>query len=160
YQFHVLYLNSFNERVLRPATRDPHVREDIDVLLAGDNTLRQYSARLIDALARQAYTEAGDLAEAGGPSVVATDRVPAVAMLQADALYHAAAQALADERGVPEDQKATHRQRRETLAQKAGQALRRGLNAEPNHVGLLFLLANSFSRRADWEAADGGDRDR
>jgi serine/threonine protein kinase len=159
YQLHVLYLNNFSDRVLRPSSRE-RVREDGEILTKSDQPVMQYAAKLIDALARHDYAAAAQLAESGGPSGVPAEQIGDLAMLQADALFHAAAQSLSAELRVPDSEKAAHRLRREQVAQKAGQALRRGLNADSNHVGLLFLLANSFSRRADWEGADSGDRDR
>ena len=159
YQLRVLYLDNFNEAVLR-LNAEPAVRQDVDALLADPLSYRQYAARLIDALARQSPSEAAQLAEAGLPPDVPAAVLPDLAMLQADALYHAASWALAEELAAPDDQRAARRQRREELAAKAEKALSAGLNADPNHVGLLFLLANSIPKRADWAAADGQDRER
>jgi len=159
YQLRVLYQGNFNEAVLR-LNAEASVRRDIDVLAADPQAYRQYAARLIDALARQAPSEAAPLAEAGLPADAPPSVLPDLAMLQADALYHAASVALFEELAAPDEQRLARRQRREELAARADRALSAGLHADPNHVGLLFLLANSIQKRADWEAADGQDRER
>jgi hypothetical protein len=64
-----------------------------------------------------------------------------------------------DEQNAPEgsdrDQK---RDRREHLVRLANTALRRGLDANPNHAGLLFLKADTYQRAAVWATAEGEDR--
>jgi tetratricopeptide (TPR) repeat protein len=159
YQLHTLYLGNCNEAVLRPDSM-PQVRDDLDILLQGTHPVRHYAAQLIDALARHSHGAGGHLAEAGLPPETPPEGVPDLAMLQADALYHAAAEALRAEAAAPDDQRAAKRQRREDLVDKAGKALQRGLDADPYHVGLLFLQANSVQRRSDWEIAEGEDRER
>jgi tetratricopeptide (TPR) repeat protein len=159
YQLHTLYLGNCNEAVLRPDSM-PQLRDDLDALLQGTHPVRHYAAQLIDALARHSHGAAGHLAEAGLPPETPPEGVPDLAMLQADALYHAAAEALQAEVAAPDEQRAAKRQRREELVDKAGNALQRGLDADRDHVGLLFLQANSMQRRADWEIAEGEDRER
>ena len=48
----------------------------------------------------------------------------------------------------PPERKDAKRAERERLVGAAGEALRRGLDACPNHIGLLFLKANSQQRRS------------
>jgi tetratricopeptide (TPR) repeat protein/predicted Ser/Thr protein kinase len=160
YQLHILYLDNFNEAVLRPDSLAA-VRDDLETLLQSPDSVRHYAAKLIDALARQSHGAAVELAEAGQPPETTTDRLPDLCMLRADALYHAAGEALAAELAAPEDQKPAKRQRRQEVVDKAGKALQHGLDADPQHVGLLFLRANAIQRQADWLVADGDtDRDK
>jgi tetratricopeptide (TPR) repeat protein len=159
YQMHILYLGNLNEALLRVSS-PMQVRGDIELLRSSLNPVRVWSAQLIDALARESYPEAAQLAEAGMPGDVSADRVADLAMLQADTFYRLATLALLDELATPPDQRPPKQQRRDMLVQRAGQVLRQGLDADPHHVGLLFLLANSFQRRAGWEMNEGEDRDR
>jgi tetratricopeptide (TPR) repeat protein len=151
YQLHVLYLGNSNEPLLRLPFPE-QLREDLQVLLRGDEAARKPAAQLAQALAQADYAEAGRGAEtwvaAGGP-----DRTADEWMLAADALGHAADRAFAEEAEAgDEGGKADKKRRREELARAAAEALRRGLDADPYHVGLLFLKADSFQHRAAWEA--------
>jgi predicted Ser/Thr protein kinase len=159
YQLQVLYLGNINEAALRPPSENL-LREDLDRLLPAEHPVRQYAAQLIEALARQNYGAATQLAETPLPGNVPREILPDVCMLRADALSHAAGWAFADELTAPDDQKPAKRQRREEIVDKAGEALQRGLDADPYHVGLLFLQANSIQRRSDWDAAAGEDREK
>src|SRR5262249_41371845 len=132
---------------------------DVQVLRERGDPAQKYLGELAQALARQDYAEAGRLAQPEPVSQSGPDRLPDWAMLEAGALYQAAEKAYADEEAASEGEpRAQQRRRREELARRAVQALRRGLDADPNHVGLLFLKANSFQRRA-WEAGENDDRD-
>src|SRR5439155_15666699 len=116
-----LYLGNCNEAVLRPDSM-AQVRDDLDALLQGSHPVRHYAAQLVDALARHSHGAAGQLAEAGFPPETPPDALPDLAMLQTDALYHAAVEALQAEVAAPDDQRPTKRQRREDLVDKAGKA--------------------------------------
>ena len=52
------------------------------------------------------------------------------------------------------------RDRRDEFDARSAQALRRGLEASPHHLGLLFLRAEGWHHRIVWELADGDDQDR
>ncbi len=141
---------------------------------AKDAPSEAHAAELVDALARQDYEAAAKLAEEGWPAAVAAcrtgpgmesrctsimpwPRVPDWTLLEADALYHAADEAFAAEQAADGDAKAEPRSRREALARRADHALRVGLDADPNHVGLLFLKANGALRHGAWETGDMED---
>jgi tetratricopeptide (TPR) repeat protein len=160
YQPHILYLGNLHELVLRPL-RVELVEDDIQALRSRGDPTQRYVANLIDALARQDYTRAAAIAASGLPTGARPGDLPDVLMVQTDALFHAAEDAYADERSTPEGPERDHkRRRREDLAQRANRALRRGLDADPHHVGLLFLQADRFQRLAVLDAADEEEQDR
>jgi hypothetical protein len=158
YELNVLYLDNLQEPLLRPA-ENRAVAVDVDALRRAGARTEQHAADLVDALARQDYTKATKLAEEGWPVAEAV-RVPDWAMLEADALYHAADQAFAAEQTADGDAKTEAHSRREALARRADHALRVGLDADSNHVGLLFLKANAALRRGAWDAGDSDDAER
>jgi tetratricopeptide (TPR) repeat protein len=157
YQLYVLYLGNINEPLLRPRAFE-RLKDDVDVLAKegkeGDAVSRA-SARLAAALSRQEYDVAPQLAAA--PPALRRDQVPDWCMLECDAAFHAAGQAYAEELSAGDEQKPDARRRRQELVHRSTQALRRGLDADPSHVGLLFLRANSFQRLATWSAEEGDD---
>jgi tetratricopeptide (TPR) repeat protein len=158
YQLHILYLGNLNEPVLRPLRADL-VQEDVRGLLARGDLARRHLARMIDALARQDYDRAGKEAESGPQAGVRPSDLPDFMMVEADALFHAAERAYAAEQeaaeGPEKDERGRHRRE---FAHRANSALRRGLDAAPTHVGLLFLQADSFQRLAVGDPAEGDDR--
>jgi serine/threonine protein kinase/tetratricopeptide (TPR) repeat protein len=157
YQLHVLYLGNCNEPLLRTPFPE-QLREDLQVLLRGPEKARKPAAHLIQALARADYGEAGRIAE-GWVASSEPGRGPDEWMLAADALSHAAEKAFAEEtETADEGGKADKKRRREELVRYAGDACRRGLEADPYHVGLLFLQADSLQRRATWEANANEER--
>jgi tetratricopeptide (TPR) repeat protein len=157
YEVHILYLGNLNEPVLRPMRLD-RVRDDAQVLAKG-SPVQQYLAKLVEALARQDYTQAGQTAEAGPLPGVRADDLPDVLLVQADALFRAAEAAYAAEAATEEGpDKEQKRRRRERLAHLAHTTLRHGLDADPSHAGLLFLKADTFQRLAAWETVEGEDR--
>ena len=153
YQLYVLYLGNLNEPALRlPAPAQ--FFEDAKVLQARGDASQKYLAGLAEFLARQ---EDGDveklLAQRPSPPT-ATIYLPDLLLLETDLLFRASEQSFDDpppEGGQPS--RSAH------LSALALRTLRRGLDADPNHVGLLFLKANSFQRRAIWETGEGEDRD-
>jgi serine/threonine protein kinase len=158
YELHILYLGNFKEPALRPSCLEV-VQADLQTLRNRGDTQQRALAGLIEALANQDIAKAGQLAQAEMPATRnGRDSVnlPDLAMVQADALFQAAEQAYSDEQATEGD-KMPQRKVREGFAHRAGLALRRGLDANPNHVGLLFLKANSFQRRARWETAEKED---
>src|SRR5262249_57298712 len=114
---------------------------------------QKYAAALVQTLAQHDYVAAGKLVRTEPFAEVPAESQPDWAMLEADALSQAAEHAYQEEQNAGEDEKAEKRRGREELVRRALQALRRGLEADPNHVGLLFLKANSFQRRAPHEPA-------
>jgi hypothetical protein len=155
YQLYILYLGNLNEPALRPPAQKV-VREDIELLKDG-TPVQQYVARLIEALARQSYADVPGLIQSGSAPGFAGEYAADLAMLQADALFHLAAQAYAEEAGLADAEKDKKRQEREQHVDRASQALRRGLQLDPYHVGLLFLQANSFQLTAVWGDPDNDD---
>jgi tetratricopeptide (TPR) repeat protein/predicted Ser/Thr protein kinase len=159
YQLHVLYFGNLNEPLLRPV-RTERVKHDVRLLRDKGTVAQKYEARLVEALARLDYEEAGRIVEKGPPPKIPADDLPDILMLEADTLFHLAelayATEMATEEGSPRETKRLHR---EELVRRANTALRRGLDADPNHVGLLFLKADTFQRRAVWDTAENEDRD-
>jgi tetratricopeptide (TPR) repeat protein/predicted Ser/Thr protein kinase len=156
YQLYVLYFGNLGEGILRPPVPES-LRLDSQELLHWGNAWQQALARLTEALARRDYAEAErQVADATvlGPS---GEHLPDMAMLRADALFHAADAAHAEEQAAADQEKEAKRRRREDLVRRAVHEMRRGLDADPNHVGLLFLRAHSFPRPAVWEAGEGED---
>jgi serine/threonine protein kinase len=155
YGLYILYLGNLNEPALRPH-RGELMRDDIRVLMARGNAARRRLARLIDVLGRQDEEQAGRLAAEGR-----AEESPDVDLLtiEADALFRAAEAAYTAEQNAAEgEEKDKARQRRQQLARLANSTLRRGLDADPNHVGLLFLQADTFQRLAVWDTLDSEDR--
>jgi serine/threonine protein kinase len=162
YQLHVLYLGNLNERALRPI-RTEQVEEDVRILLKHGDPTQRYLARLIEVLARHDDDEAGKLAEAGIPAGVHSEDLADVQMVEADALFHSAEAVYRTEQtaasgDAPESEKERLKQRLQKLARQAVSALTQGLNVDPNHVGLLFLKADSIRRLAIWDTADDDDQ--
>jgi tetratricopeptide (TPR) repeat protein len=159
YQLHILYLGNLNELLLRPARLD-RVREDAETLLKEGNATQKYLAQMIQALARQDVAGAAGLAEKRLASAAGrTDDLADVSMVEADALLRAAVTAYEDELNTAEGPEREKKQeRREHLVRLARAALYRGLEANPHHVGLLFLKADAFQRAAVFPPADGEDR--
>jgi tetratricopeptide (TPR) repeat protein/predicted Ser/Thr protein kinase len=156
YQVYILYLGNLNEPALRPPGVDP-LREDLQTLLQGGDEGQKHLARVIEALARRDYEGAAGLARAKRPPL--KDETPDVQMVRADALFHAADQVYAEEQAADgPEAKEPKKARRDELVSAAGEALRRGLDANPSHTGLLFLKANSQQQRAVWDSG-GEDAD-
>jgi tetratricopeptide (TPR) repeat protein len=162
YQLHVLYLGNLNEPVLRPI-RLESVQEDARILLKEGDPTQRYLARLIEALARHDDQQAGKLAEVGIPGGVHSDERVDVQMVEADALFHLAEeahraeQAAAGAAATPETDKDRLKQRVQKVARDAVSSLTQGLDVDPNHVGLLFLKADSIRRLAAWDPSDDED---
>jgi serine/threonine protein kinase len=157
YQVHVLYLGNIGEGALRSAGAS-HVRGDVKTLLDSEDATEKYIARLIDALGQQKYLEAAKVADTGRPVAVSSEYTPALAMLEADAWFHATDELFGAEAGAADEDRKAKRQQREDYARRALSVLRRGLDADPHHVGLLFLDASSILRRAVWDGLEGEDR--
>ena len=68
-----------------------------------------------------------------------------------------AEQAVSTEAGA-EAERERLRQRRQDLARRAITTLRLGLDSDPDHVGLLFLRADTLQRVALWETSDDDDQ--
>jgi tetratricopeptide (TPR) repeat protein len=154
YQFYVLSLGNLNEPFLRPY-RHERMMDDLALLARRGDDSRRRLADLVGALARQDYSEAGRIAVA---SAEATSDVDAT-MLEADALLHVADAAHDEINGADtDDKKDRARLRFDQLARKAEEKLRRGLAADPHHLGLLFLDAHAIQRRTVWEVSDKEDQ--
>ena len=157
YQLRVLYLGNLNEKALRPIGLD-WIRDDASSLDRRGNPTQKHVAALAVALAGADHTVARRLAEAGPPGSAKPGDMPDVRMLEADALFHAAQAAYAAEQAAEGAEKESKQRERQNLVNLASTALRRGLDADPNHVGLLFLQADTFQRLAVWDTTEDGDR--
>jgi tetratricopeptide (TPR) repeat protein len=155
YQLHILYLGNFEEPLLRPPEWDD-VKEDVEALRRDGGPAERRAADEVEALAKQQYAAAAELTEKPWPESESV-RLPDWAMLDADALYHAAGEAFAVEQSSEGEAHDKARQDREGFAKRADKALRKGLDRDPYHVGLLFLKANGLLRRGEWDAADEPD---
>jgi serine/threonine protein kinase len=159
YHLYILYLCNLDEPVVRPPATG-RVRDDVQTLERRGTSAHRRLAALVEALANQDHIRAGQLAESSLPRDTGRDFLADLAVVEGDALFHAAEAAYGEELTSEEGQKKENaRLRREELVRKAVQALRRGLDADPNHVGLLFLKANSFHLRPVWEGAETEDRE-
>jgi hypothetical protein len=81
-------------------------------------------------------------------------------MVEADAMFQAAEESYRAEQAAvdaPGPAKERLKQRIQQLAGAGVAALTRGLNIDPNHIGLLFLKADSVRRLAAWDTADDDD---
>jgi serine/threonine protein kinase len=155
YQLYVLYLGNINEPLLRSRAFE-RLKDDVDELVKEGDAVSRASAKLASALSRQDYVAAAQV-NGAAPGALRREQIPDWCMLESDAAFHAAGLAYADELAAGDEQKPDARRRRQELVHRATQALRRGLDADPSHVGLLFLRANSFQRLATWSAEDGDD---
>ena len=152
----MLYLGSFNEPLLRPPVYD-RLKEDAEALAAGSDPVVRVVAETAAALARQEPVPAALLVGSAPATALRREQVPDWCMLECDAASRAAAAAYADEVAADDEHKSEIRRRRQDLDHRATQALHRGLDADPSHVGLLFLKANSFQRTVRWSADEGED---
>jgi tetratricopeptide (TPR) repeat protein len=158
YQLHILYLGNFNEPLLRPFRWD-RVSDDVRALRKDGDATQKYLATLIEALARRQYDQAGELAEKRlSSAAVRAEDVPDVSLVEADALLRRVEKAYEDWANAPDKDKEDKQKRHEQLVRLANAAIRRGLDANPHHVGLLFLKADTFQRAAVWGTAENEDR--
>jgi tetratricopeptide (TPR) repeat protein len=154
YEFFVLYLGNMNEPLLRPRVAE-RLKEDATLASKATDPVVRDIAQLAAALSQNDFTEAARLTATAAPRKMRREQVPDWCMLECDANSHAAAAAYAEELSSADEAKSAARRRRQELDRRAAQALRRGLDADPSHVGLLFLKANSFQRTATWSAEEG-----
>jgi hypothetical protein len=153
YQLYVLYLGNLNEPAMRLAA-PAQLFEDAKVLRAQGDASQKYLAQLAEFLARQESSDAEALLAQRPAAATTAVYPPDLLQLEADLLFRASEKSF-DDGPPPEGQpsRSTH------LSALAVRTLRRGLDADPNHVGLLFLKANSFQRRAIWDTGEDEDRD-
>lgn len=157
YQFEVLYLGSLAEPALRPFP-SAELLADLGKLAKSNLPAIRAVGRLGSALA-SADPNSLTPALADRPNAVPEDLRADFLMLEADTLARAA-QAIHDEAQAADDElKPPLRKRRDDLDARCVQAIRSGLEADPHHLGLLFLKANGWYRRVEWEGGDGEDRD-
>jgi serine/threonine protein kinase len=156
YALYVLYLGNLNEPCLRPPS-SWRLRDDLKLLAERGEPWQQRLAHLVDGLARRDYSTAAELACESASAVVPSAWAPDLAMLQADALFNASETAHETEVNTEGEEKEAARKKREEWTRRANLALRRGLEADPNHVGLWFLKADCCQHLAAWEAGDNED---
>jgi hypothetical protein len=156
YQVFVLYLGNLNEPALRPSEAD-RLSDDLHLLQQRGDDGHKPVANLVEALAKGDYQAAANLALDKRYTARAED-IPDLQMIRADALFQAVEQVYALEQAAESSEsKDAKRLEREKLVGAAGEALRRGLDANPSHIGLLFLKANSQQQKAVWDL--GGSED-
>jgi tetratricopeptide (TPR) repeat protein len=157
YQLHILYLGNFNEPLLRPFRAD-RVADDVKVLLKDGDATQKYLALMIQAMAQREYDKAADMAEKRSGAAIRAEDVPDVSLVEADALLRQVEKAYDAAANAPDDEKENKKKRHDQLVRLANAAIRRGLDANPHHVGLLFLKADTFQRVAVWGTAENEDR--
>jgi tetratricopeptide (TPR) repeat protein len=157
YQLHVLYLGNINDPALRPNARG-EVRTDVERLKREGDQRLQDLAGTVEALARFDYVGAGEQAKRLHSGTAPPGWHADLAMVEADAFFHAVEFAYGKETTTEGQEQERQRRGRTVLLRQAVQALRRGLDGHPTHLGLLFLKANAVQRSAVWEG-DGEARD-
>jgi serine/threonine protein kinase len=157
YQFQGLLLGNIEEPLLRPKAAEA-MKAEAKAAEALDPAWA-YAAKIALALSQGDAPAAAKIAETNPPAT--TDKVVAsdIAMLRADALFRAAEIEYVNEFYADKKAKDPFRRRRERLGNLASQTLLRGLQADANHFGLLFLKTNSFQRRAIWPFSDADPRE-
>ena len=144
YSLEVLYLGRLTEPFLRPRIADS-IREDVNTLLKTGDASLKYVAALVESLASEDFAGAVRMIESDRYSSVAAELVPDARMLEADAFFrwHERLQ----EEEAHEKQTAIQqeiRARRVEARRRGSEALIEGLEADPSHVGLLFLRASAI----------------
>jgi tetratricopeptide (TPR) repeat protein len=157
YQFEVLYLGSLGEPALRPHP-SAELGTDLGKLASSELPAHKAAGKLVSAII-STDSETLTHAVAERPSKVPDELRADFLMLEADALARAAQSAHDEVQAAEDEQKTALRKRRDSLDARCVQAIRRGLEVDSRHLGLLFLKANGWYRRVEWEAADGEDRD-
>lgn len=157
YQWQTLLLGNLDDPLLRPKISEA-LKADLKALEKAD-PVWMYAAKLVGFLANGDVPGGKNFADQ--PVPVTTDRGIAsdIAMLRADAYFHAADVELLSEAAADKKlEKDRAKERREKIADSAAQTLRRSIEMDQNHYGLLFLMANSYQRRAIWGYGDGDSR--
>ncbi|HEV3344969.1 MAG TPA: protein kinase [Pirellulales bacterium] len=159
YEFRLLYLGNISEPLVQPR-QVAGLAADVNALIERGGGSERRAARLVDALARTEFREAARLADEPSAPDKAGAYPADLAMLEADALLRAAAAAQVEEANSQESERPAKRARRQALQRRADEKLERGLAADPNHAGLLFVKATAMIRKANWEAAEGNPVER
>jgi tetratricopeptide (TPR) repeat protein len=157
YQFEVLYFGSLAEAALHPYPSG-ELRDDFSKLAKSTTAVHRAVGTLGSALV-STDPEALTRAFVEPPSRVPEDLRADLFMLEADALARSARAVHDKAQEAEEEQKPVLRKRRDELDARCVQVIRRGLEADPRHLGLLFLKANGWSRRVEWESGDGADHE-
>ncbi|MBX9627030.1 MAG: serine/threonine protein kinase [Gemmataceae bacterium] len=157
YAWEVVVLGAYTEPALRPVP-SADLRADLDRMAKSDQPAVRFVAQLGRAVVDG---KDGELAAAAGnlPAAVPPDLRADLLMVAADALARAGWAAHDAVGGTDDERKDGQRKVRDRLDGGAVQAVRKGLEADPHHPGLLFLKADGWHRRVEWEVADGEDRD-
>jgi tetratricopeptide (TPR) repeat protein/predicted Ser/Thr protein kinase len=158
FQWHTLLLGSFEDPLLRPKPPEA-LKADAKAAETLDDAWK-HAAGLVLAASFGDAAALKKALDAAVPTTANKNLASDLVMLRADALFRsmdaeAAVEAYADNKKTRD---AAQRQR-EALARQAPQMVLRGLDADPNHFGLLFLKANSFHRRAVWMYGDNDTRE-
>ena len=155
-QLYLVYLGAWDDPSLR-SLPDSLFEVDLATLRASNQPLAVYLASLVSALLSQSTeAEAIEALVKSRPPLTGTlVSISDLALLEVDLLSRAAENASAEiDREAGEKDSEFDR-----LARYAQRGLRQGLDADPQHVGLLFLKALSFQRRIGWDDGEGADRD-
>lgn len=152
YQWEVVCLNGYPDSSLRPI---PSVKLADDLkAVGGDDPVSRALGTLGAAVASLDFA-ATEKALATLPATADAD----VAVIEADALARLAANCHQEANDADGDKQIEWRKKRDEFDTRAAQAVRRGLAADPYHLGLLFLKAAAGHRRIQWDVADGDDRE-
>jgi tetratricopeptide (TPR) repeat protein len=157
YQWQLLLLGNLDDPLLRPKVTDA-LKSDVKALEKADPASK-YAAGLVGALALNDVAAAKSIADQAPPSTADRNLASDLAMVRADALFRAAdLDFIAETAADKKSDKERARERREKTADLAAQTIRRSVETDPNHFGLLFLMANSYQRRAIWGYGEGDSR--
>jgi Protein kinase domain len=154
YQWEVITLNGFPDSSLRPVPSKTLAEE-----LRGLAGRADPVARLLSTVGVAVVALDGSATEKSLATALLVPADPDLAMIEADALARLANDAHQEADDAEPAKKPAWRVRRDEYDTRGAQAIRRGLAADPHHLGLLFLKAAAWHRRVKWDTSDGDDRD-
>jgi serine/threonine protein kinase/tetratricopeptide (TPR) repeat protein len=157
YQWQALLLGNLEDPLLRPKAPDSLIAEA--KIVEKIDPMWAYAAKLAEALSKGDVPAAREIADTKQPATTDRNLLSDVAMLRADTYFRAAElEYLAETSAEKKPERDRARERREKIADLAAQTLRRSVEADQNHYGLRFLMANSYHRRAIWGYGEGDSR--
>jgi serine/threonine protein kinase len=152
-----LFVRSITEGALKPQTNPELLRHLDRCLSMGDDEESKRAATIARWFQASMDIEAFDPNDAVSMPVLAKSDV-AFADFQtwrAVCYFEKANQIHYAMNDASEDDRASIRQRRDALEQLASQMVREGLEADPHHMGLLFIRVYRWRLRFEWDTSDG-----
>jgi serine/threonine-protein kinase len=149
YQIQVLYLGTADEPLLRPR-HVARIADDVNLLLERGDSVQKRIARLIDPLARAEFLDAARGIDESSPADSTPESLADLCMLEADTLLRGCDELYIEEANPENPERARKVERRKNWFVRAQTKLERGLVANPNHPGLLFLKAAMLVREGNW----------